>query len=72
MARSETSTYTLELPLNYKIHLTFHARLLKAAIPNDPELFPARESTRPGLAFEDNEEEYEIENILDYKEVRDK
>jgi hypothetical protein len=69
MARPETSTYTLELPSNYKIHLIFHARLLKAAIPNDPELFSTREPIRPGLAFEDDEKEYEIENILDYKEV---
>jgi hypothetical protein len=72
MTRPETSTYTLELPLNYKIHLTFHARLLKTAIPNDLELFPARELTRLSSAFENNEEEYKIENILDYKEVRGK
>jgi hypothetical protein len=72
MTRPETSTYTLELPLNYKIHLIFHARLLKAAILNDPELFPARELTRLSLAFKNNEKEYEIENILDYKKVRGK
>jgi hypothetical protein len=72
MTRPETSIYTLELLSNYKIHPTFHARLLKAAIPNDLELFPAREPIHPSSAFEDNEEEYEIENILDYKEVRGK
>jgi hypothetical protein len=72
MTRPETSIYTLELPPNYKIHLTFHAYLLKTAIPNDSELFPARELTRPNPAFEDNEEEYEIEKILDYKKIRDK
>jgi hypothetical protein len=35
-------------------------------------LFPAREPARPGPAFDDDEEEYEIEKILDHKEVRGK
>jgi hypothetical protein len=69
MTRPETSIYTLELPSNYKIHLIFHARLLKAAILNDLELFSTREPTRSSSAFEDDEEKYEIENILDYKKV---
>jgi hypothetical protein len=63
------STYRLELPSNYKIHPIFHTYLLKITIPNDPELFPARESTRPGPTFEDDEEEYEIEKILDHKDT---
>ena len=71
-AHPETSTYKLELPSNYKIHPTFHARLLKAAIPSDPELLPAREPARPGPAFEDDEEEYEIEKVLDHKDTRGK
>jgi hypothetical protein len=72
MTRPETSIYILELLLNYKIHLIFHARLFKTTIPNDLELFSARELTRSSSIFEDNEKKYEIENILDYKEVRDK
>jgi hypothetical protein len=64
--------YKLELPLNYKIHLIFYARLLKATIPNDLELFLARELIHLSLAFKDNKKKYEIENILDYKKVRDK
>jgi hypothetical protein len=71
-AHPETSTYKLELPPSYKIHPTFHARLLKAAVPNDPELFPKREPARPGPAFPDDEDEYEVEKILDHKDVRGK
>ena len=71
-AHFETFTYKLELPPNYKIHSTFHARLLKAAIPNDPELFPAREPARPGPAFKDKKEKYKIEKILDHKDTRGK
>jgi hypothetical protein len=65
----ETSTYKLELPPNYKIHPIFHIHLLKAVIPNDPELFPIRESIRSDPIFEDDEEEYEIEKILDHKDT---
>ena len=71
-AHPETSTYKLELPPSYKIHPTFHTRLLKAAVPNDLELFPKREPARPGPAFPDDEDEYEIERILDHKDVRGK
>jgi hypothetical protein len=69
-ARPETSSYKLELPPNYKIHPTFHARLLKPSIANDAEKFPGREPSRPGPAFDDDDEEYEIEKILDHKDVR--
>jgi hypothetical protein len=72
MTRPEISIYILELSLNYKIHLIFYARLLKAAILNNPELFPTRELIYSSLAFEDNKKKYEIENILDYKKVRSK
>jgi len=62
--------YKLELPDNYKIHPTFHARLLKPAITNKPELFPNWEPPWPGLAYDDSEDEYEIEKILDHQNTR--
>jgi hypothetical protein len=68
-ANRETSIYKLELPSNYKIHPIFHTHLLKVVIPNDPELFPIREPVRPGPIFEDDEEEYEIEKILDHEDT---
>jgi hypothetical protein len=72
MTRLETSIYILELSLNYKIHLIFYACLLKTTILNNLELFSTRELIRLSSIFENNEEKYKIENILDYKKVRDK
>ena len=69
-AKHETSTYKLELPEEYeKMHPVFHTRLLKPAIPNNPLQFPSREPPRPGPTFSD-EEEYEIEAILDHRDIR--
>ena len=68
--KPETSTYKLDLPPSYKVHPVFHARLIKLAIPNDPKQFPTREPSRPGPAFDDNDEEYEVEKILDHRDTR--
>ena len=57
------------MPSEYKIHLVFHARLLKPAIANDPDLFPKREPLRPEPVSPD-EEEYKVEKVLDHREVR--
>jgi hypothetical protein len=65
----EISIYKLELLLNYKIHLIFHAYLLKTTILNNLELFSTRELIYSSLAFKNNKKEYEIEEILDYKNI---
>src|SRR6266481_3452066 len=46
-SREATSTVTLELPpelVNWRIHLTFHASLIRAHVPNDDGRFPHRDT----------------------------
>ena len=62
----ERSEYTLHLPNSKKTFPGFHASLLKPYIPNDPDLFPTREPSRPGpIVTEDGMEENVIDRILD-------
>ena len=54
----------------YKIHLTFHTKLLRSFIPNDPDRFPAPELPRPGPVFENEDrdgDDYEVESIQDHE-----
>jgi hypothetical protein len=44
----------------------FHANLLKLATANDPKLFLQWEPFRPGPAFDNDNDKYEIEKILDH------
>jgi len=53
------------------MHPVFHARLLKLATPNNPALFPNREPSRPDPVFPEEEEEYEIEAIVDHRDIRE-
>ena len=66
-AKPEISNYTLELlpAVDFdSIHPSFHAKLLRPFVPNDPEQFPAREPARPSpLIPEDNQ--WEMGAILD-------
>src|SRR5579859_2258192 len=68
-AKHETSTYTLQLPPEYKIHPTFHARLLKPTVDNDPELFPNCEVTLPPpIDVKDNQ--WEVRELRDDRKHR--
>jgi len=64
------SNYTLELPdelLKRRIHPTFHAQLLRPAIPNDDARFPNREATF-FYDFGDNpEREWRVDSIVDHR-----
>src|SRR5713101_348765 len=63
----ETSHYTLALPdelLKCRIHPTFHAKLLKPAIPNDDALFPNREATFFYDFGDDPEREWVVDSIV--------
>jgi hypothetical protein len=73
-ARPETSNYQLELlpATEYSsIYPVFHAKLLRKYIPNDPELFPSREPTRPPPVIPEDDR-WEVEEIRDIREKRGK
>jgi RNase H-like domain found in reverse transcriptase/Reverse transcriptase (RNA-dependent DNA polymerase)/Integrase zinc binding domain/Chromo (CHRromatin Organisation MOdifier) domain/Retrotransposon gag protein/Integrase core domain len=68
----KTSTYKLELlpAVDFEsIHNVFHTNLLRPYIPNDPDLFPAREPPRPPPVIPE-EDRYEVERIVDYRMLR--
>jgi hypothetical protein len=74
VARLETSNYQLELlPVaEYSsVYPVFHAKLLRKYVPNDPELFPSREPTRPPPVIPEDDR-WEVEEIRDFKDRRGK
>ena len=65
----EHSHYTLELPeelLKRRIHPTFHAKLLKPAVPNDDARFPNREATFFYDFGDDPNREWLVDSIVDH------
>jgi hypothetical protein len=66
-AKPEISNYTLELvpAVDFEsIHPSFHAKLLRPFVPNDPEQFPSREPPRPPPLIPEDDQ-WEVEAILD-------
>ena len=67
-AAPATSNYTLKLPPEFHIHPKVHARRLKLAHDNDPELFPGRIPPNPP-PIDADDEQYAVEAILDHRHV---
>lgn len=63
-----TSNYTLKLPPESRIHPKVHARRLKLAHDNDPELFPGRITPNPP-PIDVEDEQYAVEAILAHRKV---
>ena len=66
----KNSHYTLELPeelLKWRIHPTFHARLLCSAIENNDTHFPNREATFFYNFGDDPRREWNVDLIVDHK-----
>jgi len=64
----EKSEYTLDLLLLGNIFLFFYFSFLRQWYPNDPNLFPNHELTKPGpLLLPDGSEEYHIQEIVEEK-----
>ena len=66
----ENSHYTLALPdklLKRRIHPTFHAKLLRHAVPNDNMRFPNQEATFFYDFGDEPEREWLIDSLEDHK-----
>lgn len=62
----DSSTYTLQLPEQSKIHCTFHSLLLHTYLENDPLLFLSQTLEKLGpIVTTDDKIEYFIEKIID-------
>jgi hypothetical protein len=69
-ARPEVSTYTLDLPNQPHVFLTYHASQLRRHTENDNGLFLGRKFARPGpVVTGHSEEEWTIEKIVDERRV---
>ena len=66
----ENSHYTLALPnklLKCRIHPTFHAKLLRHAVPNDNARFPNREATFFYDFGDKPKREWLVDSLVDHK-----
>jgi transposase InsO family protein len=63
------NAFKLDLPSSMHQHPVFNADLLKPYKPS-PSMFPDRTPPRPPPILVDDNEEYEVDDILDYKIIR--
>ena len=66
----DKSYYMLALPdelLKHQIHPTFHAKLLRPAVPNDDACFPGREVMFFYNFGDDPEQEWDVDSIVNHK-----
>lgn len=72
LEKNSAVSYKIELPANMRVHPVFHMSVLKRYQEATNERFPGRNPDRPPPVIVDEEEEFEIEEILAHETKRGK